>query len=58
MRGILIVSILSGSAALGAHPEAREWKAPDGTVVKYRWSAPEALETELLPLIRQLQGEP
>lgn len=57
MRGILIASILSGSAALGAQPEAREWKAPDGTVVKYRWSAPEALETgKTYPLVLFLHG--
>lgn len=57
MRGILIASILSGSAALGAQPEAREWKAPDGCVVKYRWSTPETLETgKTYPLVLFLHG--
>ncbi len=42
---------------LGAQPEAREWKAPDGTVVKYRWSAPETLETgKTYPLVLFLHG--
>ena len=57
MRGILIASLLGGAAALGAEPEAREWKAPDGTVVKYRWSAPETLEAgKTYPLVLFLHG--
>lgn len=57
MREILIATILGGAAALGAQPEAREWKAPDGTVVKYRWSAPETLEAgKTYPLVLFMHG--
>ena len=42
---------------MGAQPEAREWKAPDGTVVKYRWSAPETLDkSKTYPLVLFLHG--
>lgn len=42
---------------MGAQPEAREWKAPDGSVVKYRWSAPETLEPgKAYPLVLFLHG--
>ena len=45
------------TSALGATPEAREWKAPDGTVVKYRWSAPEKTEPgKTYPLVLFLHG--
>jgi len=56
MRGVLI-SILMATSALGATPEAREWKAPDGTVIKYRWSAPEKTELgKTYPLVLFLHG--
>ena len=43
--------------AFAGQPEAREWKAPDGTVVKYRWSAPETLEAgKTYPLVLFLHG--
>ena len=57
MRGMLLASMVVGSAALGAAPEAREWKAADGTVVKYRWSAPEPLVAgKIYPLVLFLHG--
>ncbi|MCX6877661.1 MAG: dienelactone hydrolase family protein [Verrucomicrobia bacterium] len=57
MRDILLVSILGVCSALGVQPEAREWQAPDGTVVKYRWSAPETLEAgQTYPLVLFLHG--
>lgn len=57
MREILIASLLGGASALGASPEAREWKAADGTVVKYRWSAPEApVPGKTYPLVLFLHG--
>jgi predicted peptidase len=57
MKEVLVASILAASTALAAEPEAREWKAPDGTVVKYRWSAPETLEPgKTYPLVLFLHG--
>jgi len=57
MRDILIASILGSCAALGAQPEAREFTAPNGTVVKYRWSAPETPEPgKTYPLVLFLHG--
>jgi predicted peptidase len=54
---MLLASIVVGSAALGAAPEAREWKAADGTVVKYRWSAPETPGAgKIYPLVLFLHG--
>lgn len=53
----LLTSILMITSALGATPEAREWQAPDGTVVNYRWSAPEKTESgKTYPLILFLHG--
>jgi predicted peptidase len=52
MREIVVASILGVCSAIAGQPEAREWKAPDGTVVKYRWSAPETLEAgKTYPLV-------
>jgi predicted peptidase len=57
MRDILMASILGGSMAMGASPEAREWKAPDGTVVKHRWHAPAKPEAgRTYPLVLFLHG--
>jgi predicted peptidase len=57
MRKLLVVGLLGTCTAFGAQPEAREWKAPDGTVVKYRWSAPETLEPgKTYPLVLFLHG--
>ena len=57
MRTILLASILGSCVVNGAEPEAREWKAPNGTVVKYRWSAPEAVEAgKTYPLVLFLHG--
>jgi predicted peptidase len=45
------------SSVLGAAPEAREWKAADGTIIKYRWSAPEKIEPgKTHPLVLFLHG--
>ena len=57
MRDILIASILGSCAALGSQPEAREFTAPNGCVVKYRWSAPQTLEAgKTYPLVLFLHG--
>lgn len=57
MRKTLIATLIGSAAALGASPEAREWKAPDGTLVKYRWSAPENPEPgKTYPLVLFLHG--
>jgi len=53
----LLISILMVTSTPGATPEAREWKAADGTVVKYRWSAPEKTEPgKTYPLVVFLHG--
>jgi len=57
MRAIFIASILCSCVALGAQPEAREWTAPNGTVIKYRWSAPATPEPgKTYPLVLFLHG--
>lgn len=57
MQKILMASVLCTCATLAAEPEAREWKAADGTVVKYRWSAPEVVEPgKTYPLVLFLHG--
>ena len=57
MQKLMIASILCGCAAFGAEPEAREWKNTDGTVVKYRWSAPDKTEPgKTYPLVLFLHG--
>ena len=57
MRDIMIASLLGTCAVLAAPPQAREWKAPDGTLVRYRWSAPETLEPgKTYPLVLFLHG--
>jgi predicted peptidase len=54
---MLMMSMLGSCLVMGAEPEAREWKAPNGTVVKYRWSAPETLEAgKTYPLVLFLHG--
>jgi predicted peptidase len=53
----LLISTLMITSALGATPEAREWKAADGSVIKYRWSAPEKIEPgKTYPLVLFLHG--
>ena len=53
----LLISILMVTSTLGATPEAREWKAADGSVGKYRWSAPEKVEPgKTYPLVLFLHG--
>lgn len=57
MRELLIASLMTTSAALAAMPEAREWRAPDGSSVKYRWSAPNPVEPgKTYPLVLFLHG--
>jgi predicted peptidase len=57
MRKILIVSLVGTAASLAAPPEAREWKAPNGTVVKYRHAAPARIEAgKTYPLVLFLHG--
>lgn len=53
----LLISALMITSALGATPEAREWKTDDGSVIKYRWSAPEKIERgKTYPLVLFLHG--
>ncbi|MEO5917354.1 MAG: dienelactone hydrolase family protein [Luteolibacter sp.] len=55
--GILVVSLLGNLLSLGAELEVREFTAKDGTVVKYRWSAPEKIEPgKTYPLVLFLHG--
>ena len=57
MKELLVASILAGSSAFAAEPEPREWKAPNGTAVKDRRSAPETLEPgKTYPLVLFLHG--
>jgi predicted peptidase len=57
MTKTLLSSLAAAGTALCAVPEAREWKAPDGTLVRYRWSAPEKTETgKTYPLVLFLHG--
>jgi predicted peptidase len=57
MMRIAAASIWAVCLAQAAQPEAREWKAPDGSVVRYRWSAPAKPEPgKLYPLVLFLHG--
>ena len=42
--GILAASLLGTLFSSGAGLEGREFTAKDGTIVKYRWSAPAKIE--------------
>ena len=57
MKSALLATLLGTAASLTATPEAREWKAPDGTTVKYRWHAPASIEPgKTYPLVLFLHG--
>lgn len=57
MKSALIATLLGSTAAFSATPEAREWKAPNGTVLKYRWHAPSPIEPgKTYPLVLFLHG--
>lgn len=57
MKFVLATMLLSTTAVFSATPEAREWKAPNGITVKYRWSAPEKIEAgKTYPLVLFLHG--
>jgi predicted peptidase len=54
---VLATSLLGALVATSAEPEPREFAATDGTVVKYRWSAPEPIEPgKTYPLVLFLHG--
>lgn len=57
-RSALCAAVIACSMnAHAADTEAREWTAKDGTVVKYRWSAPEKIEPgKKYPLVLFLHG--
>jgi predicted peptidase len=58
MKSLMFSAIIATGACLhAAEPTAQEWKAPDGTVIRYRWSAPEAPEAgKTYPLVVFLHG--
>lgn len=57
MHKFLIAAMLGTASVFASPPEAREWKAPDGMVVKYRWSEPEKIEPgKSYPLVLFLHG--
>lgn len=57
MKSIIAASLLGCCFSAAAELEALEWKAKDGTVVKYRWSAPEKIEAgKTYPLVLFLHG--
>lgn len=54
---VAAIGLLSIVSAHSAEPEAREWAAKNGTVVKYRWSQPEKIEPgKVYPLVLFLHG--
>ncbi len=57
MRGFIVASILGCCVGSAEQPQAREWTSSDGTVVKYRWSAPQFTKPgKTYPLILFLHG--
>jgi predicted peptidase len=57
MWRIWLISLWAGCIAHAVQPEAREWKASGGSVVKYRWSAPTDPEAgKTYPLVLFLHG--
>ncbi len=57
MWHILLLSFAAACIAHAMPPEAREWKSPGGSTVKYRWSAPAKPEPgKFYPLILFLHG--
>jgi predicted peptidase len=57
MKTILAASLIACCLSSAADLEALEWKAKDGTVVRYRWSAPEKIEAgKTYPLVLFLHG--
>lgn len=57
MRTWLMATIIGSGMMMAAEPQARQWQAPNGTTVNYRWSAPEKTETgKVYPLVLFLHG--
>jgi predicted peptidase len=57
MKGILILGMACAGLASASQPVAREWKAPDGSLVRYRWSEPGKIEPgRRYPLVLFLHG--
>lgn len=55
--GMLAASLLGSLSSPGAGLETRDFTAKDGTIVKYRWSAPEKTEAgKTYPLVLFLHG--
>lgn len=55
--GVSVIFMLGCCASFALEPEAREWTAKDGTVVKYRWCAPQKVEAgKSYPLVLFLHG--
>lgn len=56
MRELLIAVFMIASVH-GTTTEKREWQAPDGTLIKYRWSTPDKIEPgKTYPLVLFLHG--
>jgi predicted peptidase len=54
---IATIYLLGCVASFASEPEAREWTAKDGTVVKYRWCAPDKIEPgKSYPLVLFFHG--
>ncbi len=54
---VLVDSLAGTILSLSSEPEAREFTAKDGTILKYRWSAPEKLEPgKTYPFVLFLHG--
>lgn len=57
VQAVVLVSGASDEDELAMRTEAREWKAPDGGVFRYRWHAPSVLEEgKVYPLVVLMHG--
>lgn len=57
MKTLMAAFLMSSGMAWSAQPVAREWRAPNGIIVKYRWSAPTAVKAgKTYPLVLFLHG--
>jgi predicted peptidase len=57
MRVIVLASLIGTACVSAATLASREWRAADGTLLKYRWSAPAKPEAgETYPLVLFLHG--
>jgi predicted peptidase len=57
LESITLITLFSSITLCAIEPSAQEWKAPDGTVVRYRWSMPETVKAgKTYPLVLFFHG--